>query len=66
LTDHDRSDFDKAGKKIREWDYNKDSPIALGVFYKKDAPTFEEGFVSAHEGPVERDAKIKKIMEEAV
>lgn len=64
LTDHDPSDFEKAEKKIREWDYNKDSPIALGTFYKKDAPTFEEGFVTASQGAADRDAKIKKIMEE--
>ncbi len=44
LKDHDTGDFNAAEKKIREWDYNKDAKIALGVFYKKDAPTFEEGF----------------------
>ena len=31
----------KAQELIREWDYNKDSKIPLGVFYKKSAPTFE-------------------------
>lgn len=36
LKDHDVSDFNKASAKIREWDYNSDSPIALGVFYKKE------------------------------
>ena len=44
LKDHDPADLAQAEKKIREWDYNKDAPIALGVFYKKDAPTFEESF----------------------
>jgi 2-oxoglutarate ferredoxin oxidoreductase subunit beta len=38
LKDHDASNFDKAMTKIREWDYNTDSPIALGTFYKKEAP----------------------------
>ncbi len=45
LKDHDASDYGRAENKIREWDYNKDAPIALGVFYNKDAPVFEEGFV---------------------
>ncbi len=45
LKDHNPADYNQAENKIREWDYNKDAPIALGVFYKKDAPTFEEGFI---------------------
>lgn len=44
MKDHNPADYDQALKKIREWDYNNDAPIPLGVFYKKDAPTFEEGF----------------------
>lgn len=36
LKDHDPADHDKAMSKIREWDYNRDAPIALGTFYKKD------------------------------
>lgn len=35
LEGHDPADYNKALSKIREWDYNKDSRIALGVFYKK-------------------------------
>lgn len=42
LEGHDPEDYDKALAKIREWDYNKDAPIALGVFYRKEAPTMEE------------------------
>ena len=66
LTDHNPADYDQAEKKIREWDYNKDAKIALGVFYKKDAPTFEEGFAVPKQSASDRDAKIKKIMDEAV
>ena len=44
LKDHDPADYGQAENKIREWDYNKDAPIALGVFYEKAAPTFEESF----------------------
>jgi hypothetical protein len=35
LKDHDPSDYNKALTKIREWDYNNDARIALGVLYKK-------------------------------
>ena len=66
LKDHDPADHDQAEKKIREWDYNKDAKIALGVFYKKDAPTFEDGFISAVQTNIDRDAKVKKVIEEAV
>jgi 2-oxoglutarate ferredoxin oxidoreductase subunit beta len=66
LKDHDPADYDRAEKKIREWDYDKDAPIALGVFYKKDAPTFEESFAAPKQSVIDRDAKIKKVMEDAV
>ena len=66
LKDHDPSDYNKALGKIREWDYNTDSPIALGVFYKKDAPTLEDRFL--REGPksIDRELEIKKVCEEAI
>jgi len=66
LKDHDAGDFDAAEKKIREWDYNKDAPIALGVFYKKDAPTFEESFSGKGLTETERQKKIEALMAEAV
>lgn len=62
LKDHNPADYDQAERKIREWDYNKDAPIALGVFYKKDAPTFEEGFAVPGITPDERDAKVERIV----
>ena len=36
LEGHDPGDYNKALEKIREWDYNNDVRIALGVFYKKE------------------------------
>lgn len=41
MKDHDAGNFDAAMARIREWDYNSDAKIALGVFYKKDAPVFD-------------------------
>ena len=36
LKDHDPSDYNQALAKIREWDYNADAAIALGVLYKTE------------------------------
>jgi 2-oxoglutarate ferredoxin oxidoreductase subunit beta len=44
LKDHDPADYNQALSKIREWDYNSDARIGLGVFYKKESPTFEDQF----------------------
>ncbi|MFA4861591.1 thiamine pyrophosphate-dependent enzyme [Methanoregula sp.] len=53
LAGHNTTDFEAACHVAREWNYNTDSRIALGLFYKKDAPTFEEAMqpspVSARE-----------------
>lgn len=40
LENHDASDFDTAMAKAREWDYNSDKPIALGIFYQKNIATY--------------------------
>ena len=45
LSAHNPLDRVDAMNKIREWDYNSDSPIALGTFYRKDSPTFDETFL---------------------
>lgn len=66
LKDHDPADYNRALAKIREWDYNNDSPIALGVLYKKDVPTLEDRFSKTEPKSVDRNAVIKKILEEAV
>jgi len=42
LDGHDASDFDAAWRKAREWDYNSESPIAIGTFYRAVRPTLEE------------------------
>lgn len=64
MTDHDPSDYDKALAKIKEWDYNKDTRIPLGVFYKKDAPTFEQNFINAPVSPDMRRSVIDKLLTE--
>lgn len=42
LADHNAADHAAAAHRIREWDYSGDGKIALGIFYRKEAPTFDE------------------------
>jgi 2-oxoglutarate ferredoxin oxidoreductase subunit beta len=65
LEGHDASDRAAALNAIRQWDYNKDSKIPLGVFYKKDMPTFEAGYAKAGI-PGDRTEKIERILGETV
>lgn len=62
LSGHNPEDYHQALGKIREWDYDKDSPIALGVFYKKTLPTYEGYFSQAAIQPEKREAKIREIL----
>ena len=62
LKGHNTADYNEAMKKIREWDYNADAKIPLGVFYKKDSPSFEQGFSRVETGPAERKLKIENIL----
>ncbi len=42
LSDHDRSSFEAACIKAREWDYSRDSLIALGTFFQRSLPCFDD------------------------
>jgi len=67
LKDHNFQDYRQALDKIREWDYNTDAPIATGIFYKKEAPTFESRFLLQANKPVlDKEEKIKNILDAAV
>ena len=66
LKDNNFQNYDGALRKIREWDYNLDAPIALGTFYKKEIPTFEERFLEYETRAADRDLKIKEILERAI
>ncbi len=64
LENHDASNYDAALKKIREWDYNSDSGIALGTFYKQGKPVFEEGFPKVS-GIIDRNTKLTDILSQS-
>jgi 2-oxoglutarate ferredoxin oxidoreductase subunit beta len=63
LKNHNIQSYDEALKKIREWDYNSDAPIALGTFYKKESPTFDDNFLTVGKEAMERESKIKEVLE---
>lgn len=66
LKDHDSGNRDEAFRKIREWDYNTDARIALGTFYKQEAPSFEENFIKYESGPGDRTSKIKEVLDNTI
>ena len=63
LKDHDASDFDQACSRMREWDYNGDAPIGLGVFYRKEKDTFGERLSGRKREAVDRESAIQKILD---
>jgi 2-oxoglutarate ferredoxin oxidoreductase subunit beta len=66
LKDHDPGNFQAALNTIQEWDYNSNARIALGVFYKKEAATFEEKFMPFPGEVQDREGKIRKFLSKSV
>ena len=63
LEDHDPADFDQACRRIREWDYNGDAPIGLGIFYREDKDTFDWRLSSKKTTGTNREQVIRKILD---
>jgi len=67
IVGHDPSDFARACEKAREWDYNRDAPIALGVFYEKAFPAFNDRFpVIKTRTPEKRQQQIHDLFVAAI
>ena len=66
LKEHNPEDRNQALNKIREWDYNSDSPIASGVLYKKELPTFEERFLTKKTKIADSDSKINEFLKASI
>ncbi len=62
LTGHDRTDFEAACTKAREWDYNGDAPIALGTFYQKSSPVFGGKIPAQKAGTTERGQAVRELL----
>lgn len=67
LKGHDSGDYRKALDKIKEWDYNQEARIALGVFYKKELTAFDDKFPPKTAGAAHgRASKIKELLKEFI
>jgi 2-oxoglutarate ferredoxin oxidoreductase subunit beta len=62
LSGHNPEEYEQAVHKIKEWDYNKEAPIGLGVLYKKDAPVFEESFPKTDDRKIDRESQIRELL----
>ncbi|MDO9550026.1 MAG: thiamine pyrophosphate-dependent enzyme [Methanoregula sp.] len=60
------ADFDAACALSREWDYNSDSRIGLGIFYERAMPTFEERVVTRPVEKEERDRAIQELLDSRI
>ena len=62
LSDHNRTDFESACKKAREWDYNSDAKIALGTFFERSLPSFDEKMGQYRINAAERERAIQEFL----
>jgi len=56
--------FESAIQKIREWDYDRDAPIAIGTFYSVERPVYEESFGVPRAGLEERRNRVRRLVED--
>jgi len=66
LNGHKYQDYHEALSKIKEWDYNSESPIALGIFYKKEMVTFDDRFLRPETETGDRELNIKRVLTESI
>jgi 2-oxoglutarate ferredoxin oxidoreductase subunit beta len=65
IAGQDTADFTAACAKAREWDYNRDAPIALGVFFERSLPTFDNRYPARDVSAEERTRRIRDLFEAA-
>jgi 2-oxoglutarate ferredoxin oxidoreductase subunit beta len=56
-------DFEVACALSREWDYNSDARIALGTFFTRVSPTFDERMIPVPVGNEERERAIRELLD---
>jgi 2-oxoglutarate ferredoxin oxidoreductase subunit beta len=57
------SDFEVACTLAREWDYNSDARIALGTFFTRVSPTFDERMFPVPVREEERERAIRELLD---
>jgi 2-oxoglutarate ferredoxin oxidoreductase subunit beta len=60
--DHDPGSFDRACALAKEWDYNSDAKIALGVVYHTTSPGFGERMAAKGKTREEQEQAVREIM----
>ena len=56
-------DFEAACARAREWDYNSDSRIALGTFFTRVSPSFDERMIPVSVREEERERAIRELLD---
>lgn len=56
-------DFEAACALAREWDYNSDARIALGTFFTRVFPSFDERMIPVSVGEEERDHVVRELLD---
>jgi len=64
MEDEASDDPVEAMKLISEWIYGADGPIALGTFYRRESPTFDDGYRDLDAAGLDREAVIREIVGE--
>jgi 2-oxoglutarate ferredoxin oxidoreductase subunit beta len=62
VSNHNRTDFESACTKAREWDYNSDTKIALGTFFERSLPSFDEKLGQHRINAAERERAIQEFL----
>jgi len=62
LPPYDITDFTLACEKAKEWDYNADAPISLGIFYEKTGGRFDEKVDGSRLSEKEREQAIRTFL----
>jgi 2-oxoglutarate ferredoxin oxidoreductase subunit beta len=62
LADHDRTSFESACTKAREWDYNSDSRIALGAFFQRSLPAFDDSMAVRVRDQKDRSQVVRDLL----
>jgi 2-oxoglutarate ferredoxin oxidoreductase subunit beta len=56
-------DFEAACALAREWDYNSDARIALGTFFTRVFPSFDERMIPVSVGEEEREHAVRELLD---
>jgi 2-oxoglutarate ferredoxin oxidoreductase subunit beta len=62
LEEHDPEDPVLAQERMREWDYNSDGPIPLGVFHRRAAPTFADNFEDKNSKIPDLEGEVRRVL----